>query len=333
MISAIIPVYNVKPYLAEAIESVTNQTFKDLEIILVDDGSTDGSGDMCDEYARNDSRIKVIHQKNRGLSAARNAGLDICKGDCVVFLDSDDAYLPEMVSKSSEMMAKHGADVVECNICLHRNAEKHNIIGISSTKEGLYPKNEALVMQLDGRISTKVWNKLYKRELWNTIRFPEGQNYEDIDIILPLLAQAESVYVISEPLILHRTRPDSITGTQTLKNISDKSLSHKHYVQYIKEHIPEYFTQEELDGIYQRIYIDQLADHFVCASSKSPEKKELKAFLKERIRETRSNIDLSKCNRRIKAASFMYSNLPWAIPAFYHVYRPVRLFASKLLNR
>lgn len=97
LVSVIVPVYNVKPYLNEALDSVINQTYRNQEIILIDDGSTDGSGEICDEYATRDNRIKVIHQTNQGLSAARNAGLDIMHGSVISFLDSDDAFHPQMI--------------------------------------------------------------------------------------------------------------------------------------------------------------------------------------------------------------------------------------------
>lgn len=99
MISVIIPVFNVRPYLVDAIESVLRQTYTDIEVILVDDGSTDGSGEICDKYGKKDNRIQVVHQANEGLSAARNAGLDICRGDLIAFLDPDDIYCQDMLSR------------------------------------------------------------------------------------------------------------------------------------------------------------------------------------------------------------------------------------------
>ncbi len=133
MISVIIPVYNLKPYFNEAIESVISQSFTDLEIILVDDGSTDGCGELCDHYAALDPRIKVIHQKNRGLSGARNAGLDVCKGDFIAFLDADDAYHPDALSRAMEAIfsdhnQKEALQAIDCllfnvgcGICLHQS--------------------------------------------------------------------------------------------------------------------------------------------------------------------------------------------------------------------
>lgn len=126
MISVIVPVYNVEPYLEEAIESVIHQTYTDLEIILVDDGSTDDSGKICDRYQKKDSRIKVVHQENRGLSAARNAGLDICKGEMIAFLDSDDAFCTDMLQKMSDAMLESGADIVECNYAEYKGVHSMN---------------------------------------------------------------------------------------------------------------------------------------------------------------------------------------------------------------
>jgi len=114
LVSVIIPVYNVAKFLRESLDSAVNQTYKNLEIILVDDGSTDGSEIICDEYAGLDSRIKVIHQKNKGLSEARNTGLDIMTGSIVSFLDSDDVFYPDNIRRMVETMLTTNADVVTC---------------------------------------------------------------------------------------------------------------------------------------------------------------------------------------------------------------------------
>ena len=169
MISVIVPIYNVESYLEEAIESVLHQTYTDLEIILMDDGSTDGSGEICDRYQKKDSRIKVIHQENRGLSAARNAGIDICKGEMVAFLDPDDAFCKDMLQKMSDVMLKSGADIVECNFALYKSVhhmdpqkiwKKKKCISPEVNRTGLYQKKDALLMKLEGKIATNVWNKM-----------------------------------------------------------------------------------------------------------------------------------------------------------------------------
>ena len=110
----VVPVYNVRPYLVEALDSVLAQTYRNLEVIVVDDGSTDGSGEVCDDFAERDSRFRVIHQENRGLSMARNVGLDVATGEAIAFLDSDDAYRPTFIECLASSMACVDADVVIC---------------------------------------------------------------------------------------------------------------------------------------------------------------------------------------------------------------------------
>lgn len=127
LISVIIPVYNVKLYLAESIESVIHQTLPCLEILLIDDGSTDGSGEICDRYSKVDQRIKVIHQKNRGLSAARNVGLNACKGEFVAFLDLDDVFCKNALSKMYNAMLMTDGDIIECKYVVRRENGKIDI--------------------------------------------------------------------------------------------------------------------------------------------------------------------------------------------------------------
>ena len=174
LISIIIPVYNVRLFLAEALESVINQTYKNLEIIVVDDGSTDGSGEICDNYAIRDDRITVIHQNNRGLSAARNKGLDIMVGKAVAFLDSDDAYHPEYVSKMIAAMIREEADLVICKCTVHQASGKMALNNhertIPSIDPGIYDRVNGLNFLAEGAINHTVWNKLYRRTLWEDIR-------------------------------------------------------------------------------------------------------------------------------------------------------------------
>ena len=123
-VSIIIPVYNMKDYLEEAIESVISQTYKNIEIIIIDDGSNDGSEKICDDYSRLDSRIKVIHQENKGLSAARNKGLEIMTGDYVAYLDPDDVYHPKMIEMLHDKMINEDVDCVICNFISRRTTKK-----------------------------------------------------------------------------------------------------------------------------------------------------------------------------------------------------------------
>ena len=148
LVSVIMPVYNVEAYLSEALDSVINQSYDNLEIIVVDDGSTDGSGKICDEYAEKDERIRLIHQKNSGVSSTRNAALDAATGDFVIFIDSDDAYDPDYVTTMLDAMIENDADMVICRFTVHTTTgvmkrtgteELHPPIG-----KGLYSRVEAM---------------------------------------------------------------------------------------------------------------------------------------------------------------------------------------------
>lgn len=242
LVSVIIPVYNVLPYLREALDSVINQSYKNLEIIIIDDGSTDGSGELCDQYF--DSRIKIIHQSNQGLSSARNAGLDLMSGDIVAFLDSDDAFYPHMIQTMLKEMEKSSADIVACNFVWDRRQSEYG--------EGLYSSKEALKELINARIETAVWNKIYKRYLWDEIRFPEGHVYEGTRTTYKVLEKANRIQLISVPLVFHRKRLGSITQTKSLANSMDSLLANQEFENYVRTHTPDIFSIEEANQYIQR---------------------------------------------------------------------------------
>jgi glycosyltransferase involved in cell wall biosynthesis len=184
LISVIVPVYNVEKYLKRCIDSIINQTYKNLEIILIDDGSSDSSGEICDEYAILDLRIHVIHQKNKGLSAARNAGIELATGEWIAFLDSDDWIDSEMYEILLDNGIKNNADI---STCQSRNVNAKGELLSSKTPNMI--ENQITEMSADDIISglytlTKVrfevWNKLWKRSLIGETRFIDGQVSEDV---------------------------------------------------------------------------------------------------------------------------------------------------------
>ena len=167
LVSVIIPVFNVRSYLAEALDSVLNQTYTKLEIIIIDDGSTDGSATICDEYVTKDQRIRVVHQENKGLSGARNTGLDMMTGEAVAFLDSDDAFYPRFVESMIDEMNRSGTDLVICDYTVWHTfgrmeplnrcyqGRPHTSIG-----QGVYDRVSALQFLAEGAYSHYSWNKL-----------------------------------------------------------------------------------------------------------------------------------------------------------------------------
>jgi glycosyltransferase involved in cell wall biosynthesis len=199
-ISVIIPVYNVENYLCKCIDSVLQQTYSNIEIILIDDGSDDGSGIICDEYAKQDSRIVVIHQENSGLSSARNTGLDHATGDWIAFLDSDDWIQPEMYEILFHLAEDYNADISSCQTRFCRSGEAEpiiyddNAVSIFTSEEMI---NELLTQQ---KVRFEVWNKLWKRALIGDIRFKIGQVSEDIYFDRVLFLKAAQMVHINRTL-------------------------------------------------------------------------------------------------------------------------------------
>ena len=177
LVSVIVPVFNVFPWLREALDSLVLQTWRPLEILLVDDGSADGSGEICDEYARRwPDLIRVFHQDNRGLSAARNTGLQRMTGEIVSFLDPDDAFCPEMIEKTMEALQHHHADIAVCGYAVCRTGKKMAGAGrrrAEVPEREVLSSGDALRRLAQGKINQAVWNKLYVRRLWESLRFPE----------------------------------------------------------------------------------------------------------------------------------------------------------------
>lgn len=319
MISVIVPVYNVKPYLEEAVDSVINQSFRDLEIILVDDGSTDGSGEICDRYREKDSRIKVIHQENKGLSAARNAGLDICMGERIAFLDSDDAFCRDALLKLSRAMDESGADIVECNFAEYygdkkmderKIGRKRKCICPKKDRTGVYGKKEALRMQVRGEIAPVAWDKLYRKEIWREQRFREGQNFEDTDIILLLLSQVERVYAIDDKLVMHRKRKSSITATYTLKNLQDLDLSISQFMEYMAKLTPRFFDEETYSFQMNRNLNNYLSKYYYYSKYGNTDKQECLKYIRKIIEDIVQKNDVKKYDLSTRIVYSLYASGP-----------------------
>lgn len=228
LISIIVPIYNVELYLRKCINSIRNQTYKNIEIILVDDGSPDNCGKICDEYKQKDNRIKVIHKKNGGLSEARNYGIEISTGDYILFVDSDDYIANNMCQILLEKAQRYKADIVSCNLeeVYEDGTYKINKQAIN-TKEQVFSNLEMIgTYFFDDTIDTNVvWNKLYARKLFfgeHKLRFPVGRLHEDNYTIYKLYYYANKVVVIDDVLYYYLRRSNSITGKPSYKNIIDK---------------------------------------------------------------------------------------------------------------
>lgn len=213
-VSVIVPVYNVEKYLKECIDSILSQTYSNLEIFLVDDGSTDRSGTICDEYQKKDTRITVIHKENGGLSDARNAAIDKCSGDYITFVDSDDYVSPCFI----EVLLK-GICVSDCPVAAlkggvdfwdekeHRPylAEKSDFVKIDTIDS-----RSALELMLYQKIATGAQFKIYKKDIFDDLRFPVGYYYEDVATTYKAFEKCKNISIIDCPIYAYRKRQDSI---------------------------------------------------------------------------------------------------------------------------
>ena len=227
MVSIILPIYNVKNYLDRCLSGIVSQPYRNIEIILVDDGSTDGSAEICDEWALKDSRIKVLHQNNSGVSVARNRGLEHSNGSAVIFLDADDEIEQNMISDMIGSLFEYHADVVCCG---YTNEFKDKILA-NSPKEGVITGEQCLEAIFHAEIMSAVWNKMFKREVLikrdgSYVQFPVGICIgEDFVFLTEVLKQCSIVYCINEVYYHWYRRMDSATGDKEEIRIDNRALT------------------------------------------------------------------------------------------------------------
>lgn len=210
LVSIIVPVYNVDQWLPRCVDSLIAQTYKNLEIILVDDGATDNSGKICDEYSEKDDRIVVIHKENGGLSSARNAGVKVAKGNYISFVDSDDWVLPEFIEKLYSAIIENDCDMAECGFA----ALSSEVIPETNCNDSFSVVDDIQAMKThleDGHFRQVVWNKLYKREII-TVEFAEGKYHEDVFWTYQIIANCKKLVHITDVLYCYFQREGSIMG-------------------------------------------------------------------------------------------------------------------------
>lgn len=222
LISVIVPVYNVEPYLRKCLDSIVGQTYDNLEILIIDDGSTDGSGRICDEYSKDD-RVKVFHTQNFGLSAARNRGLDEAKGEWIGFVDSDDWIEPDMYEVLMDRALETRADVIECGIYLEYkdNTEEDR------REDSKLTAKEAIAALLDWKLSDTVWNKLWRRECYEHLRFPENRVFEEIATTYKVFMEADGISTIFSSKYHYLQRKESLSKRHDMRCLVDYWFSHK----------------------------------------------------------------------------------------------------------
>ena len=222
-VSIVVPVYNVEDCLSYCVDSLRQQTYKNIEIILVDDGSTDSSGEICDQYAREDDRIKVLHIENGGLSNARNTGVKESSTDWIVFIDSDDYYDHRAIEYLVKLRDKYRVDLVATPVIEVRNYENSDFLGDFREKySGKLDRRKALEQMFYGNyVGTHSGGKLYKKEILLRFPYPNGMLYEDLSLAYEHIASCENIAVSALNLYKYYRRPGSIVNSKYSDRLLD----------------------------------------------------------------------------------------------------------------
>ncbi|OJG45055.1 glycosyl transferase, group 2 family protein [Enterococcus hermanniensis] len=305
------PVYNVEKYLKKCVDSILAQTFTDFELILVDDGSPDSSGTICDEYAMKDSRVKVIHKENGGLSSARNAGIDSAKGKYLGFIDSDDYIAEDMYELLHNNIVKEEADLSICGIYHVYEGKKPSE---KKKKYLILNRDEATVLIFHGnQISDHAVNKLYKKSIFSELRYPQGKYHEDSFTIVGILDKCEKVVVDTRQKYYYYHRDDSITS-QTF------SKKHLEYIDAWEQNEKKVSgrTKEIEEAAHQRVCFANflVLDKIVNANLENQisETKEIVRYLRSNFSFIMKNSIFTK-NRKISMLLLMISVRLYSVPS------------------
>lgn len=278
-ISVIVPVYKVEAYLDRCVRSIVEQTHRNLEIILVDDGSPDNCPAMCDAWAEKDNRVKVIHKKNGGLSDARNAGMAMATGELMGFVDSDDWIAPDMYQHLHDLMAADNSDIAACGVeMVWEDGTPSRML----TKSGCCVLNREEAMRAiieESWLKQPVWYKLYKTALIRDIPFPVGKYHEDVFWSYQAVARAQKVSVSDKTGYYYFQRSGSIMGEgYSLKRLDAVEAKYQ-MLSFVREHNPSLVSVCEAGLFYACLYHGQMANRYLDHA----QAKQVLAVLKERI--------------------------------------------------
>ena len=284
LISVIVPIYNVEDYLTKCLDSIVSQTYDNFEVILVDDGSTDQCPRMCDEYKERNSRFKVIHKSNGGVSSARNKGLDIAEGEYVLFVDSDDWLEPNMLEVLASTATETDADIVVCEHYNNTyNTETRSTISRNTYEKKVLVDNDDIFMHIlapSPRIRFEVWNKLYKREIIGKTRFKEGQIYEDVSFQKEIFERVKKLVHIDCALYNYRTvRPGNTVSSFDKKRLC-KLNDLDEYIKTFKQK-----GRTDIARIYQEYAAESVIDLYRTAVKKKKLDKDTRTILKRKFNE------------------------------------------------
>lgn len=258
LISIIVPVYNSEKYLRKCLNSIINQTYRNIEIILIDDGSLDKSGEICDEYAKKDNRIIVIHKKNEGVSAARNTGLDVATGSYISFIDSDDYIDCDLYTKCMEILQKQNADMIKFQYYKTRqdgkvfSSSSNSLVGFISLKDN----NNVFELIIKNNEFPNCWGIIYNYDIIKNLRYNQNLTVaEDWLFVFEAFCKANNIYVLENPLYYYIYNNNSITHELNIAKMKLKLVDHYNVEKYVAE---KYLNDKNLyyykDLVYSNTY-------------------------------------------------------------------------------
>ena len=317
LISIIVPFYNIEKYLPQCIDSLLNQTYSDIELLLVDDQSTDGSAAISNDYARRDLRIKVFHITHRGLSGARNYALDRCRGEYIMFVDGDDFVEQDYCKAALDLAQKHQVEIVSFGYNEYWDDDKR-IVSLSTANPRLLSHDEALKELITRKdiMYNMVWNKIFHRRVIGDIRFPVGRTYEDIAVMYLWFHRLNTGCYLSDKVLYNyrRFRLGSITARGTsVECVSDRLRNELERMEFFKLHYPALVHEQGKQLAQMCFWSSKLYDR------KSPIGQEIKKALRDYRHE-----ELAYLSGAGKAKLMAYYFAYYYTPAVLKVYRHFR---------
>lgn len=313
LVSIIIPVYNVEGYLSDCIESVCVQSYKNIEIILVDDGSTDSSGKICDKYKSKDTRIKVIHKENGGLSSARNVGIDVAGGQCISFVDSDDFVAEDFIQSMLENLHTNQVSISACGYCHYFDSGEKKTINFENIKHLYHGNNAQKYLNIIGYYNVSACNKLFEKSLFQNIRFPEGKKSEDWSIMYKLIENAGGLYYDSDIKYYYRQRQGSITKAANINY--DCIVAAKDVYEY-------YIVKDWVDIV--PIAVQSLAFAYIGVYNahlrKTHNRHEMEK-LRKNVLKLRKNISYEELSKMRKIQLFLFMNMIHSYNVIFRIYK------------
>lgn len=307
LISVVIPIYNVEKYLKKCVESILKQTYENIEIILVDDGSLDNCGNICEEFANIDNRIKVIHKKNGGLSDARNHGIKIAKGKYITFVDSDDYVEKTYIEKLYNAIKINGTKISQCNILIVNDNEKVlEKLGYSSK---LIKYGKDMIIDFYGQHGIEnivVWNKMYLIDLFKNLKYPKGKIHEDEFITYKILYNTDKIAIIDDYLYNYRQNNNSIMG----KKFNIKRLA---ILEALEERL-EFFFDREDEQLYKltlMAYLQKIRESYINTKKYISNSKSIQIDLIKKYRNTyKAILKFKDIKKELGLKMFLFYILP-----------------------